>query len=412
MKIGIITNLYPPYTRGGAENVIVRTVGQLLAMGHDVFVITGQPRKLGRHIVLDRSSTERVYRFFPANLYFTLDDYRYPKFVRLFWHIFDALSWSSAAAVRHILQEERPDVVITHNLKGIGLNIPRVIRDEQVPHIHVLHDLQLVYPSGLLLAGQERQPWWLKAAYRFYQRLCRTRIGNPDVVLSPSEYLKNAYLEAGFFTDTKVRVLRNPPPTQTSPRPTQRPPGPLRLFYVGQLEQHKGIDFLLSAYSHMTQDRRLLICGDGQLRTVVETAAEGDKTIRYLGYMPPGELSKFFSVVDAVVVPSLCYENSPTVIYEALNAGLPVVASRIGGVGELIQEGLSGYLFTPNDQQDFLRAINELDAHKDQLIAAGDRIRATVADFALDKYAERLLEIVQGVVHKRQAEKLGADTNG
>ena len=407
MKIGIVTNLYPPHTRGGAENVIVRTVGQLLAMGHDVFVITGQPRKFGGHITLDRSSTERVYRFFPRNIYFTLDDYKYPAFVRLFWHIIDAFSWHSAGAVRRILQEEHPDVVITHNLKGIGLNTPRVIRDEGLPHIHVLHDLQLLYPSGLLLAGHEKSAWWMKPFYATYQYFCRIRIGDPDVVLSPSEYLKTAYLEAGFFANTKIRVLRNPPPTLSSARPLQRPPGPLRLFFVGQLADHKGIEFLLKAYQHLSQDRRLLIVGDGPLRSLVEAAAEKDKNIRYLGYMPPGELSKFFSVVDAVVVPSLCYENSPTVIYEALNAGLPVIASRIGGVGELIQEGISGYLFAPGDEKDFIRAVDELDFHKEQLIASGDKIRETVADFALDKYADRLIEIVRAIVQKRQAKDVG-----
>lgn len=402
MKIGIITNLYPPYSRGGAENIIVRTVGQLLALGHDVFVITGQPKKLGRHVVLDRSSTERVYRFYPSNIYFTLDDYKYPKFVRLFWHIIDTFGWGSANLVRNILHDERPDVVITHNLKGIGLNIPRVVQVAKIPHVHVLHDLQLLYPSGLLLAGEEQRPWLLRPIYRAYQLLCRARLGKPDVVISPSEYLKSAYLAADFFTQAEFVVLRNPPPAQSAPRPLQRPPGPLRLFFVGQLADHKGIEFLLKAYSAMTQDRRLLIVGDGPLRPIVEKAAEQDKTIRYLGFMPPGELSKFFSVVDTVVVPSLCYENSPTVIYEALNAGLPVVASRIGGVGELVNEGLSGYLFKPGDEADFLRAINQLDANKEQLIAAGDKIRATVSAFALDKYADRLLAIIQTIINKRR----------
>lgn len=405
MKIGIITNLYPPHTRGGAENVIVRTVGQLLAMGHDVFVITGQPRSEGRHIKLDRSSTERVYRFYPANLYFTLNDYKHPKIWRLLWHIIDAFSWKSPNMVRHVLQEERPDVVITHNLKGIGLNVPRVIRAEGIPHVHVLHDLQLLYPSGLLLAGQEELPWYMRSLYRLYQFFCRQRIGNPDIVLSPSEYLKQAYLDAGFFKKTKIRVLRNPPPTQTTQRPSVRQPGPLRLFYVGQLTEHKGIAFLLDAYYKLHQERRLLIVGDGESRPLVEKIAEKDSNVRYLGFMPSGELSKFFAVVDAVVVPSLCYENSPTVIYEALNAGLPVVASRIGGVGELIQEGVSGFLFDPGDTEDFCRAVNTLDARKEDLIASGDRIRLTVADFALEKYAERLMEIIHAVVDRQRAKE-------
>ncbi len=403
MKIGIITNLYPPHTRGGAENIIVRTVGQLLAMGHDIFVITGQPKHKGKQVCIDRSSTERVYRFFPKNLYFILDDYLHPKFIRLFWHIIDTFSPQSSGVVAKILADERPDVVITHNLKGLGISLPRVIRAAGMPYIHVLHDLQLVYPSGLLIVDQERLPWWAIPAHRTYQYLCRQRIGNPDLVISPSEYLKTAYLEAGFFSDTKIRVLRNPPPAISSPRSLQRQPGPLRLFYVGQLADHKGIEFLLRAYTKLTQDRRLLIVGDGPLRLVVEAAVAHDSSIRYLGYMPAGELSKFFSTVDAVVVPSLCYENSPTVIYEALNAGLPVIASRIGGVGELVQDGVSGYLFKAGHEQDFIRAVDELDFHKEQLIAGGDKIRATVADFALDKYAERLVEIMESLVQKRHA---------
>jgi glycosyltransferase involved in cell wall biosynthesis len=152
--------------------------------------------------------------------------------------------------------------------------------------------------------------------------------------------------------------------------------------------------------------------GDGPLRARVEKAVEQNKNIRYLGFMPPGELSKFFSVVDTVVVPSLCYENSPTVIYEALNAGLPVVASRIGGVGELIQEGVSGYLFTPGDQTDLLRALRELDQNKERLIAAGDVIRATVADYALDKYADRLLEIIHDIIAKHQIKNSLDETEG
>ena len=74
MKIGIVTNLYPPYARGGAENVIVRTVEQLLALGHDVFVVTGQPKSKGMGVAVGQLSLERVYRFFPFNVYFTFDD--------------------------------------------------------------------------------------------------------------------------------------------------------------------------------------------------------------------------------------------------------------------------------------------------------------------------------------------------
>ena len=64
-----------------------------------------------------------------------------------------------------------------------------------------------------------------------------------------------------------------------------------------------------------------------------------------------------YSRVSLTIVPSLCYENSPTVIYESLVAGTPVLASNIGGVGELIIEGENGYIFKPGNEEDFLKKM-------------------------------------------------------
>ncbi len=90
MKIGIITNLYPPYVRGGAEQVVVRTVEALTEAGHDVFVITSRPTS-AKGVVRDTVTTERVYRFFPRNIYFMLKAHKFPWIIRLVWHIIDGL---------------------------------------------------------------------------------------------------------------------------------------------------------------------------------------------------------------------------------------------------------------------------------------------------------------------------------
>ncbi len=401
MKIGIITNLYPPYARGGAENVIVRTVGQLMAMGHEVFVITGHPKELGERVVCDASSTERIYRFFPRNLYFTLDDFRYPWLIRLGWHIQDAFSWHGAEHVRSILREEEPDVVITHNLKGIGLNIPSVIRDLCIPHIHVVHDLQLLIPSGLLMFGQERPHVLARLAYAVYQRVCATKIGNPDVVLFPSEYLKQAYEEKRFFTKSDCRLMRNPAPAYAFVPKERRPQGEVKLLFAGQLGYHKGIRFLLETLSSLEDPFRLYVAGTGPLKKEVEAYAQKDKRIVCLGYTPPEELAHVFGVVDGLVMPSLCYENSPTVIYEALIAGIPVLASRIGGVGELLSEGKTGMLFTPGDREDFLRVFRRFSKEKEAFSERRQEIRASVSEYALDRYAQRLEEVILELQQKR-----------
>lgn len=380
--------------------MIVRTVEQLLALGHDVFVITGHPKAKGTHITLGRLSLERVYRFFPQNIYFTLDDFTYRWGVRLFWHIIDAFSWSGAEAVRTILRDEKPDVVITHNLKGIGLRIPGAIQKLGIPHIHVLHDLQLVVPSGLRMFGAEHEPWFTRPAYGMYRALCRSRMGKPSLVISPSAYLRDEYVKNGFFANTEVEVLPNPAPKFISVVRDGRADGPLKLLFAGQLAEHKGLLFLLETLSRLPFDVKLLIAGDGPLRPVVEERAKTDKRIAYLGYTPSEELAKCMEAVDAIVVPSLCYENSPTVIYETLMAGVPLVASRIGGVGELIREGENGFLFTPGDVSDFVRALTEMHRRKDELAHRRHAIRATIEPYALSNYTQHLLADIGRVTGK------------
>ncbi len=397
MKIGIITNLYPPYARGGAENVIVRTVGQLMSMGHEVFVICGHPKKLGSAITLDGSSTERVYRFFPKNAYFTLDDGKYPWLTRLLWHVIDAFSWHGAEHVRTILRDEEPDVVITHNLKGLGLNIPSVIADLKIPYVHVVHDLQLIIPSGLMMFGAEKEPWYAKPAYAVYRALCRMKFVYPNIVIFPSRYLEEMYMCRGFFAKSRIVVMPNPAPKYKALSKSGRTGGPLKLLFAGQLGSHKGIPFLLDALAKLSIDVRLYIAGTGPLQKQVEIAAQKDKRIIYLGYTLPDELMNVFGVVDTVVVPSLCYENSPTVIYEAFMAGIPVIASRIGGVGELIQEGKTGYLFTPGDTEAFLQAVKKVDEEKMQFAERREEIRATMHEYELDRYCENLLKLLEVV---------------
>lgn len=400
MKIGIVTNLYPPYARGGAENVIVRTVEQLLALGHDVFVITGQPKEKGKGITLGRLSLERVYRFFPANLYFTFDDFKYPWMVRLFWHVIDAYSWSGAEAVRMVLRDEKPDVVITHNLKGIGLRIPGAIQKLGIPHIHVLHDLQLIVPSGLRMFGEEVESLPQKLAYGLYRAICRSRMGRPDLVISPSSYLREEYIKAGFFTPETTKVIPNPAPKLHSVVREGRSSGPLRLLFAGQLGAHKGLALLLDAFAKLPFDAKLLIAGDGPLRSLVEARAKEDKRIVYLGYTQPEEVMKCMEAVDAIVVPSLCYENSPTVIYESLMIGLPLIAARIGGVGELIHDGETGFLFAPGSVDGLVGAMTDMDRRKDEFAHRRVAIRATIEPFALPHFADRLLGEIAEITGK------------
>lgn len=402
MKIGIISNLYPPYARGGAENVVVRTVESLLEDHQDVFVISSRPRLKRTMDMRALDTTERVYRFFPKNIYHVLDDYKYSWPVRLLWHIIDALCPCGANKVDEVLTDEHPDAIITHNLKGIGLSIPRRIQKRGIPHVHVVHDLQLIYPSGLLFAGQEELAWYKKPFYWAYRAICRRQLGHPDLVIFPSSYLRDAYTEQGFFQHTRVEVLANPAPDFSPDTREANVNGPLKLLFVGQLEDHKGIRFLLDAFKKMPEDTRLIIAGEGTQSELVKQRAQEDKRITYLGFISLEQLIKCFGIADALIVPSLCYENSPTVIYESLQAGVPVLAADIGGVGELVNHGENGYLFKPGSATELLQVVLNLREHKEEFARSQEEIQRSVAPFALELYRKQLLTMVRQTIDRTQ----------
>lgn len=400
MKIGIVSNLYPPDARGGAELVASRIADALYERGHEVFVLTTQPFEGLRSFFprIRERTLAAVYRFFPLNVYYLKQDGTIPFPIRALWHVIDLFSFCGRCAIRSVIRDEDPDVIITHNLKGIGVSIAREIQRQGVPHIHTLHDVQLSVPSGLLMAGQEKS--WLNRSFlrRLYERGVRREIGQPNLVLSPSKFLADFYRERGLFTDTRMEILENPMPLNQPRSRGLRTSHKTQFLYVGQLEEHKGIRELLRAVESLGEGAELHIAGEGSLAEFVTTRAELDSRVSFHGFVSLDHLLKLLDRTDAVIVPSICYENSPTVIYEAYLVGVPVIASRIGGIPELVVEGETGLLVTTGDEQDLARAMREIHDARDTWWARSDAIRAQAQKYSITHYVDRLEKYMEEIV--------------
>jgi glycosyltransferase involved in cell wall biosynthesis len=400
MKIGIVSNLYPPSARGGAELVASRVADALYERGHDVFVLTTQPYTGLRSLFprIRERTLEAVYRFFPLNFYHIGQDRHSPFPVRLVWHLVDLIGFCGRCAIRTVIRDEDPDVIITHNLKGIGVSIGREIQRQGVPHIHTLHDVQLSIPSGLLLVGEETS--WLNRSFlrRWYEAGVRRAIGCPDLVLSPSLFLVDLYRERELFAESRVEILPNPMPFDSTQGRGVRLARKTQLLYVGQLETHKGIGELLRAMDLFGEEIELHVAGEGSLADFVAERAQRDSRISFHGFVSLDHLIKLLRSVDAVVVPSICYENSPTVIYESYLVGVPVIASNIGGIPELVVEGQTGLLVVPGDEQDLARAMRQLHESRDVWWGKSDAIRAQAAKYSLKHYVDRLEKYIQEIL--------------
>ena len=349
MKIGIVSNLYPPDARGGAELVAQRIADALYERGHEVFVLTTQPFEGVRSLFprIRERTLEAVYRFYPCNVYYLRHDRSIPFLVRILWHLIDLVGFCGRRAIRQVIQDEDPDVIITHNLKGIGVSIGSEIQRQGIPHIHTLHDVQLSVPSGLLIVGQEQS--WLNRSFlrRWYEAGIKREMGTPEIVLSPSQFLADFYHQRGLFTNTRMEILPNPIPPGSIGKRGTRMARRTQFLYVGQLETHKGVMQLFDALDQFGDEIELHIAGEGSLSEMITQRAERDARVYFHGFVSLKHLIRLLQTTDAVVIPSICYENSPTVIYESFLVGVPVIASRVGGIPELIEEGVTGLLVKP-----------------------------------------------------------------
>jgi hypothetical protein len=191
MKICLINNSYKPFNRGGADRIVEITENLLKKGGHEVFVISTKPDNKNK--ALDKNNYYLKSNF--------LNLHKIPVFLRLFWHIWDMLDFVTGYKIKEILKKEEPDVVWTHNTKGLTFLLPKIIKNLKIKHVHTLHDMQLIHPSGLMYIEKENTIDSIHA--KIYQTINRFLFNSPDIIISPSNWLLNAHKEKKIFFKIK-----------------------------------------------------------------------------------------------------------------------------------------------------------------------------------------------------------------
>jgi len=246
----------------------------------------------------------------------------------------------------------KPDVIITHNLTGCGMATAEKIRQSGIRWVHVLHDVQLVEPSGQIVEGESL--YFLRQIWRSLWSSARLRaFGTPTVIISPSHWLFDFYASWNWFEKAERHIIPNPMPRLEVSTKHELD----RVLYVGRLDADKGIDVLLSAWSRLDRPNKKLVCiGSGAWEEKLRQKT--DPTIEYLGPQSPTRVLEEMSRAALVIVPSRVWENQPTVILEALSVGCEVIATRVGGIPELVEH--VGTLIPAGDAQALLQAMKKV----------------------------------------------------
>lgn len=237
----------------------------------------------------------------------------------------------------------------------------------------------------------------------------RERVNSLDRILAPTRLMRELLVRNGVREDL-IRVSRYGLDTSGLGAAREREGAGVRFGFIGTLGPHKGPDLLLRAFRRLPPglDASLAVHGEpggfegfaGELHRV----AAGDERIRFAGSFPPERLGEVLSGLDALVVPSRWYENAPLVAYSALAAGVPVVATDVGGLSEVVEDGKNGLLFPLDDEAGLARCLERL-AGEPGLLA---RLRAGIEPVkTLSESAEELESLYNGLLGISGVERSG-----
>lgn len=325
--------------------------------------------------------------------------------------------WSrrAARACAALVRDTRPDIAhLQHIHRHITPSVLGPLRAAGVPVVWTLHDYELICPEGHLFsqgapceacrghnyteAVKRRCKWGRlgpSAVAAAEKQLHRT-LGVWDKVdrfLCPSRFLADMVVRFGVPAE---RVAHRPNFLHTGPMPGPRPRTARPTWvYAGRLAPEKGVDVAIEAARQLPA-ADLLICGTGPEERALRRRAGALPNVRFLGHLPQRVLARHIEAARAVVVPSRWYENFPYAVLEAQAAGCAVVASRVGGIPEQIDDGVDGLLVPPDDTGALCAALSRL--LDDAALAArlgragAERVRARLApsdhlDAILAEYA-------------------------
>ena len=388
MKICLINNLFTPDKKGGVETVVEIIANELKKQGHKVFVICAGSEK--NKTTEDDQNGIKVYRV-GWDKYFAFQDIDQQNILlRFFYRLHQLKNKYSAKIVKAILNEEKPNLVLSHNTLGLGYNIIKEINKTNIKHLATIHDVQLIIPSGKLLGNQT-----INRTEKIYYFFTKNIFKNCKFIISPSEALLNFYTKRNFFPNAETKIIQNPiilsTPINFKKKENSKQ---LKLLYIGQLERHKGVMNLIKALRLLDQEKfSLTVAGRGTLNQQIKNTEHILSNFKFFGEYNEAERKELLKQHDLIVVPSECFENAPMVILEAWQQGIPVLASNFGGISELIEEDKNGWLFNPESITELKEKLEQIQKNRAQLGKMSEHCLNKVKEFDVEKYIKTILSI-------------------
>jgi glycosyltransferase involved in cell wall biosynthesis len=372
MKILILTDLYPPQFVGGYELRCKLHVEEFINRGYQVSVLTSRWR------AGEETSGDNVFRllhFSPFNESLcprsSSVDSLYP--VRRYREFKWALeSRKNYGVTYNLIRRLEPEVVFIWNMSNVGISPVLAAQDHDIPTVFNLCDYWLANIKRKLCF----QPNPLKRRYRAFI-IGLKDFGQIDLthMIMCSRFVMQSYIKLGFLEQHMTVIPRGVPSglildsEALSSLPAVNK-DKIKLMFAGRLVSEKGIDVAIKALACLVEKENSLsialdIFGSGpnnyvrRLRDLVTTLGL-DERVKFIGQVEPQQVIGRYAEYNALLFPSRWVEPFGVTILEAMARGLPVIATNLGGVPEIISDGENGLLVPAGDPIKLANAIHRL----------------------------------------------------
>jgi glycosyltransferase involved in cell wall biosynthesis len=305
-----------------------------------------------------------------------------------------------------LLERIKPDIIHFHHLVDLSVSLIEIAKSKNIPIVLTLHDYWFICPTFNLLKNGERcegpeedcgncficwnekrikkiskyftKFYFLGKAFEAildyvlrlinYKKKFKKRNGYMKVVLdkvdkiiAPSKFLKKVFVKHGI-SKSKIICSANGYNLNLFKNFKRKKNAKLVFGFAGGIIKHKGIDVLIEAFNKIDNENvELRIYGNynpytSEFRKIMLKVM--NKNIKFMGRYE--DVKKFFSQIDILIFPSLCYENCPLILLEANITKTPIIASKIGAISEFINNGRNGLLFEVDNTEDLYKKIMKI----------------------------------------------------
>jgi|Deesub1362A_J573_1020465.scaffolds.fasta_scaffold00550_21 glycosyltransferase involved in cell wall biosynthesis len=380
MKVLITTGIFPP-DAGGPATYVPRIATELARTGNEVCVVTLSD--------VPAHAADQQYNF---------------KVIRISRRL--RKLWRVLKTIKTIVQTGKHADLLYVN----GLDLEAVLAN------YLLRKPMVAKVVGDRAWERAYQWNWVKEPFEEFQKkrytlkiellkwLRNFPVRRMDRVIVPSQYLKRVLTTFWGINEKKITVVYNSfesnfdmIETIAIPLPTE-----YKVVFIGRLTKYKGIEGLLHAIAQL-QEVGLVIIGDGPHREALEALAQElgiSQEVIFTGQLPYEQAMAYLKSCDLFVLNSV-HEGLPHVILEAMAAGVPVIATAVGGIPEVIENGVNGVLVPPNDQAALCEAIQRMLEDREKRELYVKKAKNILQRFSFERMIRDTLVTLRGVVPQK-----------